>query len=213
MKCSFFQAMALVAASAFALPLFAQPARADGSIILRSTPSFDLCAHAATLPLYGRWVDEKPMSYIITNASDVNAARRLGVVFPSYLASIGKGPTQHVATLGDRYVFEGGPDFSQQRSYEASTGGFQPESFNPRCVGDTYSPFASVGGIAGVLDEPMFAPDGERPYARNRYSPLLNKEVLPAENAPRVTDFAMFAGAKPAGFLVNYPYMIRIIRL
>jgi hypothetical protein len=202
MKRSFFQATSLIVASGFVLPLFAQPARADDSIILRCTPSFDHCAHATTLPLYGGWIDAKHLWYIITDASDVNGAGKLGIVYSPDPASVGIGATRHVAQLGDRYVFEAGPDFSQQRSYEGS-------------VADRYSSFARFGSVAGALNAPTFAPDGERPYAQNGYQLLLNEQVLPGDNAPRITDFSMFAaqGAYQAGLLVNYPDVVLIIRL
>jgi hypothetical protein len=199
MKRSFFQATTLVVVSGFVLPLFAQPARADDSIILRCTRSSDRCAHATTLPLHRGWIDGKPLSYIITDASDVNGVRKLGIVYSPDPASVGHGATRHVAQLGDRYVFEGALDFSQQRSYEASAGSFRLESFNPRSVGDRYSPFVRVGGIAGALNAPTFAPDGERP----------------ADSAPRIADIAMFAaqGANSAASLVNYPDVVLTIRL
>lgn len=197
MKRSFFQATALVVVSGFVLPLFVQPARADDSIILRCAPSFERCTRATTLPLCGGSIDRRPLRY------------------SPYPANFGTCATQYVAKLGARYVFEGGPDFSQQPSPEASTGGFSSESFNPRSVGDRYAPAVRVGGTAGALNAPILAPDRERPYAQNGYSPLLNMQVLPANNAPRITDFAMFAaqGPKPAGFLVNYPVVVQIIRL
>jgi hypothetical protein len=200
MKRTFFQATSLAVVSAIALPLFAQPARADDSVILRCAPSFDRCAVAT--------------SYVIEDASDENRAKRLGAVYSSDSAGVTNGATRHVAQLGDRYVFEGSRDFSRQRSYEASTGGFRPESFNLHSVG-AYSAFLRVGGIAGASDALTFAPDGERPYAQKRYSPLVNTQALSADNAPRIIDFAMFAAreANPAGFLVNYPDVVRIIRL
>jgi hypothetical protein len=202
MKRPFFQTTALVVVSVIVLPLFAQPARADDSVILRSAPSFDPRAHATTLSLCGGWINGKPLSYIIKDASDVNGARKLGVVYSPDPASVGNRATRHVAKLGDRYVFEGG------------TGGFSPESFNPRSVGG-YSPFVRVGGIAGALNAPTFASGSERSYAQTGYSPLLNMQELPADNAPRVTDFARFAaqGAYLQGFLVNYSDVVRIIRL
>lgn len=80
MNRSFCQAAAFAAAVAVMLPLSA-PAIADSSIILRSTRSFDRTAHTATLPLHEGWVDGRPVWYIITDASDVNEARTLGVVY------------------------------------------------------------------------------------------------------------------------------------
>ena len=53
-----------------------------------------------------------------------------------YRANVGNGAAQRVAKLGARYVFEGG--------------GLPSESFNPRSVGDRYSLFVRVGGIAGL---------------------------------------------------------------
>jgi hypothetical protein len=192
MKRSFFLATSLVVVCGIVLPLFAQPARADHSVILRCARPFDRCAHATTLPVYGGWIDGR-------QSPDP--------------ASVSNGATRHVFQLGDRYVFEGGRDFSRQRSYE-STGAFPQKSFNPRSVGG-YSPVVRVGGIAGALNALTFASDDERPYAQNGYSPLLKMQVLPADNAPRIIDFAMFAArsANPAGFLVNYPDVVRIIRL
>jgi hypothetical protein len=200
MKRSFFQATAIVVAFGFVPPLFAQPARADDSTVLRCAPSFERCEHATTLPLHAGWVDGRPGRHIIVDASDVNEARKLGVVYSPYPANVGNGAAQHVAKLSARYVFEGGLDFSQQRWLEASTGG---------------SSFVRVGGIEGALNAPILAPDRVRPYAQNGYSALLNMQLLPADNAPRMTDFAMFAahGANPAGFLVNYPDVVQIIRL
>jgi hypothetical protein len=148
------------------------------------------------------------------DASYVNGATRLGVVNPPDPASVSNGATRRVDQLGDRYVFEGGPDFCRQRSYDESTGGFPLESFNLRSAG-AYSPFLRVGGIAGALNAQAFASDAEHPYAQNGYSALVNMQVLPADSALRIIDFAMFAarGANPTGVLVNYPDVVRIIRL
>jgi|SRR5579862_942356 len=192
MKRSFFQATSLIIVSGIALPLFAQPALADDSVILRCAPSFDRCARATTL----------------------NGAKKLGVVYSPDPASVSNGAARHVAQLGDRYVFEDGRGFSRQRSYEANTVAFPQKSFDLRSAGG-YSPFVRVGGIARTLNALTFASDGERPYAQNGYSKLPNMQVLPADNAPRVIDFAMFAArsANPAGFLVKYSDVVRIIRL
>ena len=195
MKRLFFLAVALLAASGFVLPL-AQPARANRAVTLRGTPSFDhYGTHSTTSPVYKGWGDGKPVWYIITDAFNVSETRKLGV-----------------AKL-DRYVFKGWPDLSQQRSSEARTVGFLPDSFNPRSA--AYLPLGRVGVIAGVWDAPVVASDSEPQYALNRFSPLLSMEVLPAQNAPRITDFAVITvqGARPAGFTVNYPNVIQIIRL
>jgi hypothetical protein len=157
MNRSSFQAAVLAATFAFALALFPRPVWADGTIILKSTRSIDRTAHTATLPLYEGWVDGNPVWYIVTDASDANEARHLGVVYSPDLASIGKGALQHVAKRGARYVFDGAPDFSQRRSYVASAGGFPPTSSNPGSVGDRYSPFVRVDGIPGVLNAPIVA--------------------------------------------------------
>lgn len=106
-------------------------------------------------------------------------------------ASLGNGVRRQVAQLGGRYVFEGGPGFSRQRSHEGST------------------------GVAGLLSALTAAPGAEHPYVQNGYSPLQSMRVLAADSAHRITDSATLAaqGPYPAGFLANFPGVVRIIRL
>ncbi len=83
--------------------------------------------------------------YIITEVSDVDLARELGVIYaPRMAASIGSGGEQNSQWTNDgRLIFEGSVDFSPKRSLTASGTspdgrliGFPPAEVNPGAVAD-----------------------------------------------------------------------------
>jgi hypothetical protein len=185
MNRSFCETVAFVAAAAVILPL-SYPAVADSSIILKSTRSFDRAAHTATLPLREGWVDGRPVWYIITDASDANEARALGVVYSPDLANIGLRATQHVVKHGSQYLFEAAPDFSPQRTYVASAGGFPPKSASPGSVATGYSPFVRVDGLPGVLNAPIVA-SGAGGFDVTRHSNTEDRVIAIDTHAKTVT--------------------------
>ncbi|AXT62490.1 hypothetical protein D1816_19700 [Aquimarina sp. AD10] len=83
--------------------------------------------------------------YVITEASDRDMARELGVIFaPRMAASVGSGGVQNATWTDDgRLVFEGSVDFSPKRSLIAGPTsadgllfGFPPAEVNPGAIAD-----------------------------------------------------------------------------
>lgn len=130
-------------------------------IVLKSALAIDYSKHTVTLPLYRGVYGGKAAWYIITDASDLNQARKLHVVFSPSLAGLAGSAVQHVAKRGNDSVFEGAPDFSKERTYVAGKAGFPPVSATPGGVGDSkYSPFIRMDGVPGVLNAPIVATGG-----------------------------------------------------
>ena len=133
-------------------------ANLSDKVVLRSALSIDYNKHTVTLPLYRGLHDGKSVWYIITDASDLNEAGKLRVVFSPTLAKLTKSAAEHVTKRGNDYVFEGAPDFSGARTYVAGKAGFPPASATPGGVGDSrYSPFIRIDGVRGVLNAPIVA--------------------------------------------------------
>ncbi len=140
------------------LPSYSLAASASDKIVLKSALAVDYNKHTVTLPLYRGIHGGKSVWYIITDASDLNTARKLRVVFSPSLAYLAEPAVQRVAKRGKEDIFEGAPDFSKARTYVAGKAGFPPVSATPGGVGDAkYSPFIRMDGIPGVLNAPIVA--------------------------------------------------------
>lgn len=127
-------------------------------VTLKSALAIDHTKHTVTLPLYRGIHDGKSVWYIITDASDLNEAKKLSVAFSPILTNLAGSAEQHVTKRGNEYLFEGVPDFSKTRTYVGGRAGFPPMSATPGGVGDSkYSPFIRADGIPGVLNAPIVA--------------------------------------------------------
>jgi hypothetical protein len=134
-------------------------APAHERLTITSALALDTTAHTATLPLYHGMASGKSVWYIITDASDANVAKRFGVNYAPALASIGDAATQRAMRSADgTYVFEGAPNFAQDRILVPGAHGFPPAKAVPGgTADDAYSPFVRAQGIAGVIDAPIVA--------------------------------------------------------
>jgi hypothetical protein len=123
------------------------------------------CLAAPTPPYDGRRVEfDTTVWYIVTDASDVGVAKKLGVVYSPDIASIGAAAIQNAKIVNGELRFEGAPDFRPRRVYVASKGGFPPTSFHPGAVADAaYSPFVHVQGWPGIINASIVA-TGDGPY-------------------------------------------------
>ena len=94
----------------------------------------------ATLPLYtGTGPSGERVHYILTEASDYTAARRLGVNYAPKLANgAGTGGDQQVTVERGRLRFKGAVDFSPERVLTAGPAGspFPPAAAQPGAVAD-----------------------------------------------------------------------------
>ena len=154
--------LALIAAAGTLAPAVAHPLKRS-NIVLKSALTVDPDAQTVTLPLHRGVAHGKTVWYIITDASNATVARKLGVTFASSIAEAGPA-IQHASRLGGIPSFDGAPDFSATRMYDASTDGFPPKHATPGGVGDPlYSPFVRIDGISGVLNAPIIA-TGNGPF-------------------------------------------------
>ena len=126
----------------------------------------------ARFPLFQGWETLPDGStregyYIITEASDQDLARELGVIYaPRMAASIGSGGEQNSQWTDDgRLIFEGYVDFSPKRSLvagEASADGllvgFPPAEVNPGAVADAnWSSYVVLPGTDIVINAQLMA--------------------------------------------------------
>ncbi len=101
----------------------------------------------ARFPMFKGWETTpngpRELYYVITEASDRDTARELGVIFAPRMAdAIGSGGEQNATWTDDgRLVFEGSVDFSPKRSLvpggaEGLLFGFPPAQVNPGAIAD-----------------------------------------------------------------------------
>ena len=105
--------------------------------------------------------------YVITEASDADLARELGVIFSPRMAnSIGSGGEQNSNWSPDgRLVFEGSVDFSPKRSLVAGAPsedglleGFPPAEVNPGAIADAnWSSYVVLPGTSIVINAQLVA--------------------------------------------------------
>jgi len=116
--------------------------RREDNVFLASALAVDFTYRAAkvTLPLYrGRTPDGQDAWYIVTEASDFQVARTLGVNYaPKMRHAAGTPGAMAVQIAGGTMIFPGGVDFSP--SYAVVPGPpptyFPPQSFTVGAVGD-----------------------------------------------------------------------------
>jgi hypothetical protein len=117
-----------------------------------------------TYPLYNGTSQGRRVYYVITDASDLSAARALGVNYTPKLAqAAGTAAVQDSASKvrsGNGIAFPASVDFSPIRSLLPSATGFPPAVAQPGAVGKPgYSPLVRVAfrGKTVVLDAPQIA--------------------------------------------------------
>ncbi len=134
----------------------------------------DLTFEYATLPLHKGTVDGETVWFVVTDVSDADMARELGVNHAPKLANV---PTmcpacsQEVTTsdplLGRAPVeFQGAPDFSPTRTLVRGPADapFPAQSSSPGAMGRAdYSPYVTVGDSPVVFNAPIVA-TGDGPF-------------------------------------------------
>lgn len=178
--------------AAVLLPLFwlaaATPSDAAAlsrsDFFFKSIISVDSSKHTVTLPLHRGSVRGKSVWFIVTDASNAQTAKSLGVAYAALLASLDSSAVAH-ASKG--YAFAGAPDFSPARRYVASATGFPPASAVPGATSSNdYSPFVTVDGIAGVLNAPIVA-TGDGPFDVTTHSNTQDRVIAIDTKARTVT--------------------------
>ncbi len=126
----------------------------------------------ARFPMFRGWEtlpdgSQREAYYVITEASDANLARDLGVIFaPRMAAAIGSGGEQDSQWTEDgRLVFEGSVDFSPKRSLIAGGPsedgmlvGFPPAEVNPGAIADdNWSSFVVLPDTNIVINAQLVA--------------------------------------------------------
>jgi len=120
----------------------------DKQVFIKSVIAMDYSnktAKSATFPLLQGWTAKGDKTYyIITESSDYNDAKKLGVNFsPIMKYALGTEAIQNVTRAGDGKIrFRGTVDFSPVRVLiQGSPKAFPPSTFMPGAVGDAdYSP-------------------------------------------------------------------------
>lgn len=117
-----------------------------------------------TFPRYRGWSGGQPVTYVITEASDLSVAQALGVNYTPKLAnSEGTAAVQASSSTiwtGNGIVFPSTVDFSPNHVLTPSATGFPPAAAQAGAVGEPgYSPFVEVvfRGHKVVLDAPQGA--------------------------------------------------------
>lgn len=141
-------------------------------LTMQSVQSVDLDKDIATLPLYRGKVNGTTVWYVITDVSDENLAREMGINFAPRLANATNGCpgcVQEVKSsdqvLGRADVeFKGMVDFNPMRIYEPGPTGFPPLRAQPGAVGDlNYTDLVRIEGTSAVYNAPMVAV-GDGPF-------------------------------------------------
>lgn len=124
----------------------------------------------ARFPMFQGWEtlpngERREGYYVITEASDSDLARELGVIFaPRMAAAIGSGGEQGSEWTEDgRLIFEGSVDFSPTRDLSAGGAdgqlfGFPPASVTPGAVADeNWSSYVVLPGTSIVINAQLVA--------------------------------------------------------
>ncbi len=136
---------------------------ADATVYLKSALNINLTnitSKSVTVPLLQGWTPNGEKAYyFITESSDYDDAKKLGVSFsPIMKNAIGSQGVQNVTRGSDgRIQFKGNVDFSAVRVLiQGSPNAFPPSTALPGAIGDAeYSPFIVLNGI--VYNAPMVA--------------------------------------------------------
>ncbi len=139
-------------------------AKVDGAFRVFA-PSFveDPAAHTVSFPRYTGTSKGRSVTYVITDASTKEAARRLGVNFAPRLANTaGTAAAQRVSGSATSLTFPAGVDFTPQRVVVPGPTGFPPTTAVPGAVGEAgYSPIVRLSD-GTVLNAPQVAnPSGQ----------------------------------------------------
>jgi hypothetical protein len=146
-------------------------------LTLPSALQVDLSTETVRLPLYPGKANGQDVWFVLLDASDVGAAKDLGVNYAPKLANIAIGDPAAVQTVtlelptpaqnrfGPAVVdFQGAPDFSPTRVAVPGPTGFPLASFAPGAVaGPGYSPFIRIAGSTTVYNAPIVA-TGDGPF-------------------------------------------------
>ena len=156
----------------------------SSKLTLESAIDVNLSNETVRLPIYpgdapvpGHPGQTERVWYIIEDASDLGAAKDLGVNFAPKLANIGIGcdacvqtvtldqPSPQQNRFGPAVVhFQGAPDFSPTRIAVPGPTGFPLAKLQPGAVaGPGYSPFIRIAGSPTVYNAPIIA-TGNGPF-------------------------------------------------
>jgi hypothetical protein len=171
-------------------------------VILKSARNVDVKSGTVVVPIHRGVANGKSVWYIITDASDYGIAHDLDALYAPKLANMGINCPECVqtATLGkptgkfnnDAILhFQGAPDFSPTRVYQASATGFPPVKAAPGAVGDArYTPYVRIAGSSVVYNMPIVA-TGEGPFDvvhhTNTHDRVVAIDTKQDDDGPEVT--------------------------
>ncbi len=134
---------------------------------IKSVLSVDTTTHTATFRLRRGSVKGETVWFIVTDASSVAAAKKLGVNYAPSLANLGAAVIQKARLNDDAtFTFAGDVSFAPARTYVAGAGGFPPASATPGGTSEAaYSPFVTLTNTMPgvVLNAPVVA-TGDGPF-------------------------------------------------
>jgi hypothetical protein len=157
---------------------------------ITSLLAVDTTTHTATFRLRKGTEEGKTVWFIVTDASNAKAARKLGVNYAPSLAAIGRDAIQK-ATLNDdaTFTFAGAPSFKATRTYVAGSTGFPPASATAGSKGDPeYSPFVTLANtMQGVVFNAPIVATGDGPFDVTTHTNTEDRVVAIDTNAGTVT--------------------------
>ncbi|WP_428229042.1 DUF7482 domain-containing protein [Flavobacterium sp.] len=139
--------------------------RVQDSVYVKSALAIKLSKNNATvtLPLFiGISPNGKNVYYIITDASDYNIAKQMGVNYsPKLVNAIGSGGEQYVTIENGHMKFKGNVDFSPNLSIVPGNAPdyFPPQSYSPGAIADTEWSSIVVLPSGQVLNAQMVSND------------------------------------------------------
>lgn len=157
--------------------------RADDNVFLKSALAVDFTYGAATvtLPLFrGLGPDGQPVHYIITEASDFEVARRLGVNYAPKMRHVAGTPGEQRVTMRDGVVqFRGAIDFSPEyRLVPGSPNAFPPSVATPGAVADAEWSSMVVMPSGVVLNMQVIANASGKHDRANSVDPRTGRVVM-----------------------------------
>ena len=143
------------------------------NVVLPSALSVDLVANTVTLPLHRGTAKGAPVWYIVTDASDAAAAKKLGVLYSPLLVNAVAAAQKTTGSI-TALVYTGTVNFAPVRSLTVDAVG-NPTGAKPGSVGDAqYSPLVQVGSI--IYNAPIVA-SGVDPHDVDQHSDTLDRVV------------------------------------
>ncbi len=143
---------------------------------LESARNVDPVKQTAVLELHKGRHDGKTVWFILTDSSDLGAARDLNIMYAPKLANMAIGCPKCVQavtlesvpkdnTFAEAVVdFRGVPDFSPTRIWRPGAKGFPPAQAQPGAVGDAnYTPFIRIAGSEIIYNAAIVA-TGDGPF-------------------------------------------------